>query len=210
MTIYLVRHAKAGERSVWEGDDQLRPLSGRGHLQARGLLDVLDGRAVRPAAVEPVRALHGDRRAARRASAASRSSRSTRSPKAPTLDEALALVRKHTAHGAVFCTHGDVIPMLLGALREARRRHRRRAAVAEGLDVGARDRRHRRGRRRPATSRRRPTDRAGRSRAAPARSRDRACGGSRPELRPLDSSSGPGTSRTTTVTIARVAESSVG
>ena len=41
MTIYLVRHAKAGERGVWEGDDQLRPLSGRGHLQARGLLDVL-------------------------------------------------------------------------------------------------------------------------------------------------------------------------
>src|SRR5437016_3112799 len=25
----------------------------------------------------------------------------------------LALVGKHTAHGAVFCTHGDVVPMLL-------------------------------------------------------------------------------------------------
>ncbi len=30
-----------------------------------------------------------------------------------TIDEATALVRKHAAHGAVFCTHGDVIPMLL-------------------------------------------------------------------------------------------------
>ena len=40
MTVYLVRHAKAGERGVWDGDDQLRPLSGRGHLQARGLLEV--------------------------------------------------------------------------------------------------------------------------------------------------------------------------
>ena len=25
------------------------------------------------------------------------------------LDEALALVGKHTAHGAIFCTHGDVM-----------------------------------------------------------------------------------------------------
>ena len=41
MTIYLVRHAKAGDRAAWTGDDTLRPLSGRGHAQARGLLDVL-------------------------------------------------------------------------------------------------------------------------------------------------------------------------
>ena len=43
MTVYLIRHAKAGERGVWEDDDRLRPLSGRGHLQARGLLEVLEG-----------------------------------------------------------------------------------------------------------------------------------------------------------------------
>ncbi len=30
-----------------------------------------------------------------------------------TIGEATALVRKHAANGAVFCTHGDVIPMLL-------------------------------------------------------------------------------------------------
>ena len=29
------------------------------------------------------------------------------------LEEALALVRKHTPNGAVLCTHGDVMPMLL-------------------------------------------------------------------------------------------------
>jgi hypothetical protein len=29
------------------------------------------------------------------------------------LDDGVALVRKHALHGAVFCTHGDVIPMLL-------------------------------------------------------------------------------------------------
>jgi len=29
------------------------------------------------------------------------------------LDDALALLRKHAHGGAVFCSHGDVIPMLL-------------------------------------------------------------------------------------------------
>jgi len=35
--IALVRHAKAGSRSQWEGDDALRPLSGSGREQARQL-----------------------------------------------------------------------------------------------------------------------------------------------------------------------------
>jgi 8-oxo-dGTP diphosphatase len=29
------------------------------------------------------------------------------------LDDAVALVRKHAEHGAVLCTHGDIVPMLL-------------------------------------------------------------------------------------------------
>ena len=37
MAIYLVRHAKAGERRVWEGDDRDRPLSGKGRDQAAAL-----------------------------------------------------------------------------------------------------------------------------------------------------------------------------
>jgi 8-oxo-dGTP diphosphatase len=117
LTIYLVRHAKAGERGVWEGDDQLRPLSGRGHLQARGLLDVLADAPFdrvlsspyvrcmetvvpiagkRGVAIEPVDAL----------------------AEGAALEESLALIDKHTAHGAVFCTHGDVIPMLLAHYAE--------------------------------------------------------------------------------------------
>ena len=37
MTIYLVRHAKAGSRKAWTGDDELRPLSKAGRAQARAL-----------------------------------------------------------------------------------------------------------------------------------------------------------------------------
>jgi broad specificity phosphatase PhoE len=123
VTLYLVRHAKAGERNVWEGDDRLRPLSGRGHLQARGLVEVLADAefdrllsspyvrcmetivpisGVRHIAIEPVEALG----------------------EGASLDEALALVRKHAAGGAVFCTHGDVIPMLLQHF------------AANGVDIG--------------------------------------------------------------------------
>ncbi len=112
MTIYLVRHAKAGERGAWDGEDRLRPLSGRGHVQALGLLDVLEDAqfdrvlsspyvrcmetvvplsGVRGVAIEPVEAL----------------------AEGATIGEAAALVRKHAANGAVFCTHGDVIPMML-------------------------------------------------------------------------------------------------
>ena len=36
-TIYLVRHAKAGERRVWEGNDELRPLSKHGWKQAEAI-----------------------------------------------------------------------------------------------------------------------------------------------------------------------------
>lgn len=39
MTILLLRHAHAGDRSRWDGDDRIRPLSDRGHQQASALVD---------------------------------------------------------------------------------------------------------------------------------------------------------------------------
>jgi 8-oxo-dGTP diphosphatase len=40
-TLLLVRHAKAGSRSQWDGDDHLRPLSGAGQDQAQQLAGLL-------------------------------------------------------------------------------------------------------------------------------------------------------------------------
>lgn len=37
MSLYLVRHAKAGERSSWTGDDRARPLSRKGRRQSDAL-----------------------------------------------------------------------------------------------------------------------------------------------------------------------------
>lgn len=112
MTLYLVRHAKAGDRRDWTSDDRLRPLSRRGQRQAEGLVEALADvnvdrvlsspyvrcmetvvplAGMRGLAVEPVDAL---------------------SEGAP-LEGALALVRKHAHHDAVMCMHGDVLPALL-------------------------------------------------------------------------------------------------
>ena len=44
--LYLVRHAKAGSRAHWTGDDRVRPLTGKGMRQAEGLVDRLEGRRV--------------------------------------------------------------------------------------------------------------------------------------------------------------------
>ncbi|MDP9429948.1 MAG: NUDIX hydrolase [Actinomycetota bacterium] len=40
-SLLLVRHAKAGSRSDWDGPDQLRPLDGKGRRQAERLAQVL-------------------------------------------------------------------------------------------------------------------------------------------------------------------------
>lgn len=41
MAVYVVRHAKAGDRDEWEGDDRLRPLTKAGRRQAAALVDLL-------------------------------------------------------------------------------------------------------------------------------------------------------------------------
>ena len=40
-TFYVVRHAKAGSRSHWTGDDRKRPLSTKGRKQADDLADTV-------------------------------------------------------------------------------------------------------------------------------------------------------------------------
>jgi phosphohistidine phosphatase SixA len=39
---YVVRHAKAGSRGHWSGDDRLRPLSKKGFKQAAALVGILE------------------------------------------------------------------------------------------------------------------------------------------------------------------------
>jgi 8-oxo-dGTP diphosphatase len=41
MDVFVVRHAKAGSRRKWDGDDTLRPLSRNGRPEAEGLVALL-------------------------------------------------------------------------------------------------------------------------------------------------------------------------
>ncbi len=109
MTAVLLRHARAGERGEWDGDDRLRPLDERGRRQAEELVELLRPVGIRRIVsspyvrcvetVEPLAAaldlpLELDARLAEGSGAAA----------APLLSE----------DGVVACTHGDVVLDLLG------------------------------------------------------------------------------------------------
>jgi len=114
MAIYVVRHAKAGERRVWTGDDIDRPLSKAGWEQSRMLAPrlakhepsvLLSSPYVRCVqTLEPLADLVGleitvEHRICEY------------EPFEPVL-ELLAEVPDH----AVLCSHGDVIPSTIAAL----------------------------------------------------------------------------------------------
>jgi 8-oxo-dGTP diphosphatase len=123
MTIYLVRHARAGDRSLWRQADWLRPLSRAGRAQARGILELLvDARFDRVLSspyvrcIETVAPIAGARRLAIEPEDAL--------AEGGDLDAVFAMVNKHMGNGALLCSHGDVIPAVLETLR------------ASGVDIG--------------------------------------------------------------------------
>ena len=114
MSIFVVRHAKAGSRPNWDGDDAARPLSKNGWRQAEALAKRLAGEAVSglwssPSVrcvqtVEPLgRALDLEIRI------------EPRLAEGTELDDSLALLAE-VPDGAVLCSHGDVIPELVEGL----------------------------------------------------------------------------------------------
>jgi broad specificity phosphatase PhoE len=112
LSILLVRHVTAGHRSTWPDDDRLRPISKAGQRQARALVEVLAGERFERIVSSPyVRCIESVAPIASVRGFAIELSDAL-AEEAP-LDDALALVRKHAHGGAVLCSHGDVIPMLL-------------------------------------------------------------------------------------------------
>lgn len=123
MSVVLLRHASAGDRHAWEGDDRSRPLDPKGQRQAEALVAVLDALEISsiissPArrcvqTVEPLAELRG-------------------------LDitenevlweghgeDCIALVQELVGTDTVLCTHGDNIPDVLTHL-----------ARTQGLSLG--------------------------------------------------------------------------
>lgn len=112
MAELLVRHAKAGKRKDWEGDDRLRPLDDRGWRQAEGLVEALLAYPIARLAssgatrcvqtLEPLAEVLGLEIEPRR-----------ELEEGATRDETLALMTE-LGEGAVLCTHGDILENLFG------------------------------------------------------------------------------------------------
>ncbi len=115
MTIFLTRHAHAGKRSLWEGDDRLRPLTERGQSQAAGLAALLigeqPGQLVSSPYLRCVQTLEelasqlGGEVVANEILA-----------EGADIGAALELLLALDATNGVACSHGDLIPPLLRAL----------------------------------------------------------------------------------------------
>jgi phosphohistidine phosphatase SixA len=113
LAIILVRHASAGERGPWSGDDRLRPLDSRGRKQAQGIAAALADRGVDRIlsspyvrcvqTVEPLAATLGLEVEERPELAEGAG------PSAPSV-----LAEEIADRNAVLCTHGDVVEDLLG------------------------------------------------------------------------------------------------
>jgi 8-oxo-dGTP diphosphatase len=127
-TIYLVRHAKAGERRLWTGDDVDRPLSNRGWRQSeavgarlakKGATALYSSAYIRCVqTLEPLGKLIG-------AEINIEPRLFEDEPFEPVLD-----LLGDVENGAVLCSHGDIIPATIQAL------HRRGMVVETPADWG--------------------------------------------------------------------------
>jgi len=128
---YVVRHADAGNRSDWSGDDRLRPLTKSGQRQAEALADLFEREPIdkvlssgylrciqtveplgarRDLAVEPVAELEEGAGG----------------------ESVLRLIQKFRGRIVVVCTHGDVMEELVEGLIAQGLVQRARAHMEKG------------------------------------------------------------------------------
>lgn len=114
--LFLVRHAKAGDREAWTEDDRLRPLSRKGRLQAEAIVGVLQGVPVDRVLSSPsVRCVQTVRPLA----LVRRLPLEEREALAEGADTQAALsVLRSSGGTVVVCSHGDVIPAVMTALAD--------------------------------------------------------------------------------------------
>lgn len=115
MAVHLVRHAHAGKRSEWDGDDSERPLSDRGRIQAAALVLDLVGASVGRIVSSPYRrCIQTVEPLADARGLVVESSEAF--AEGMDGDAAHALLAELDAVDGVACSHGDVLPALLRRL----------------------------------------------------------------------------------------------
>jgi 8-oxo-dGTP diphosphatase len=113
--LYLVRHAKAGDRELWTEDDRLRPLTKKGRRQAEGLVQLFRRHEVTRIVSSPYLRCVQSVRPLALARGSTVELSDALAEGAPTVD-AVALLDASSS-GGVFCSHGDVIPAVIDHLR---------------------------------------------------------------------------------------------
>jgi phosphohistidine phosphatase SixA len=107
VSVILLRHASAGDREKWRGDDLLRPLDKRGRKQAKALREELRARGVKRVFSSPyVRCMQTV------APLGLEIVPDERLSEGATETETRLLL--DSVDDAVACTHGDVVENILG------------------------------------------------------------------------------------------------
>ena len=112
MTVYLVRHARAGSRGRWKGDDTLRPLSKVGKAQASGIAKLLASEPIDLIISSPYTRCVGTVAPLAEKLGVEVETSDALAESAP-LSQALRLFEKVRDREVVLCTHGDVMQDLL-------------------------------------------------------------------------------------------------
>jgi 8-oxo-(d)GTP phosphatase len=112
-SILLVRHATAGKREKWEGDDKLRPLDSRGRRQAAELAEMLaDYPVKRILSSSYVRCVESVEPLAERLGVEIETADEL--AEGASAGEVRRLMESLRGELAVLCTHGDVVEAVLG------------------------------------------------------------------------------------------------
>ena len=114
-TLFLMRHATAGDRSTWRGVDAIRPLTKKGRRQALAMAETLAPRGIERIytspytrcvqSVEPLADAIGAKVVEHDALA-----------EGPDVDAAYDLCDELVGYNAVLCSHGDVIPAVINRM----------------------------------------------------------------------------------------------
>ncbi|EME53263.1 hydrolase [Rhodococcus ruber BKS 20-38] len=109
--LVMVRHAHAGSKKLWTGDDIDRPLSPLGWDQARNLVAALDGVELHTLLSSPTARCRQTLQPLATARRLSIDEHQLLAPDAP-VEGLLDLVTTQDLDGVLLCTHGEVLTAL--------------------------------------------------------------------------------------------------